>query len=381
MSEYQYYEFQAIDRPLNKQEMEALRELSTRAQITSSSFVNTYNYGNFRGDPMALVEKYFDAFLYISNWGTHQFMIRIPRRLLDAEKAENYCICRGTAIHVKEGYLILEFQSEAEDYDWVDGEGLLSSLISLRSDIIHGDYRCLYLAWLYCAQIGELDDDDIEPPVPPNLGNLNASLNSFIEFMRINIDLVDAAAEKSIAEDKTSRYQKELSSWIRQLPDTEKNDFLLRLIDENNLHLGVELVQRFQETLPVEDSQNTGNKPRLVGELLACAETCAKERKRKIAEEREKERLRLEREKAIAREKRLTELASHENEAWEKVETYIETKQQSGYDEAVKLLVDLRDVARKKEKVAKFEKRLQNLRTQYSRKSSFIRRLKNAGLG
>ena len=40
MSEYQYYEFRTADRPLTKQEMGELRALSTRAKITSTSFVN-----------------------------------------------------------------------------------------------------------------------------------------------------------------------------------------------------------------------------------------------------------------------------------------------------------------------------------------------------
>ena len=48
MSEYQYYEFQAIDRPLGEADLEALRNLSTRARITATSFVNTYEWGTSR---------------------------------------------------------------------------------------------------------------------------------------------------------------------------------------------------------------------------------------------------------------------------------------------------------------------------------------------
>ncbi|MFO7739670.1 MAG: hypothetical protein R6V46_14415 [Desulfatiglandaceae bacterium] len=40
MSEYQYYEFLAIDRPLTKDEMAELRALSTRATITPVGFTN-----------------------------------------------------------------------------------------------------------------------------------------------------------------------------------------------------------------------------------------------------------------------------------------------------------------------------------------------------
>jgi hypothetical protein len=56
MSEYQYYEFKAIDKPLTKKDMQALRNLSTRAQINPTSFVNEYNWGDFKGNPLKLAE-------------------------------------------------------------------------------------------------------------------------------------------------------------------------------------------------------------------------------------------------------------------------------------------------------------------------------------
>ena len=42
MSEYQYYEFRAIDRPLDAAAQASLRALSSRARITAMSFTNTY---------------------------------------------------------------------------------------------------------------------------------------------------------------------------------------------------------------------------------------------------------------------------------------------------------------------------------------------------
>jgi len=87
MSEYQYYEFQAIDRPLTEKEMGELRSCSTRARITPTSFVNGYSWGSFKGDEDTWMEKYFDAFLYLANWGTHIFKLRLPTRLLDAKTA------------------------------------------------------------------------------------------------------------------------------------------------------------------------------------------------------------------------------------------------------------------------------------------------------
>ena len=51
MSEYQYYEFAAIDRPLNRAEMAKLRAVSTRADITPAGFVNHYEWGDPKADP------------------------------------------------------------------------------------------------------------------------------------------------------------------------------------------------------------------------------------------------------------------------------------------------------------------------------------------
>ena len=68
MSEYQYYDFRAIDRALTKAEMAELRSVSTRAVITSSSFTNHYEWGDLKADPLKLLEKYFDTFLYVANW-------------------------------------------------------------------------------------------------------------------------------------------------------------------------------------------------------------------------------------------------------------------------------------------------------------------------
>src|SRR5208283_3483907 len=85
MSEYQYYEFQAIDRPLTADEMATLRHYSTRARITSTSFVNEYNWGDFKGDTDAWMAKFFDAFLYLANWGNRIFKLRLPSRLLPAD--------------------------------------------------------------------------------------------------------------------------------------------------------------------------------------------------------------------------------------------------------------------------------------------------------
>lgn len=61
MSEYQYYEFVAVDQPLTSKQQAELRKHSSRATITASSFINEYHWGSFKGDATAWMQQYFDA--------------------------------------------------------------------------------------------------------------------------------------------------------------------------------------------------------------------------------------------------------------------------------------------------------------------------------
>ena len=56
VSEYQYYDFRALDRPLTRNEMAALRSVSTRAAITTTSFTNHYEWGDLKANPSKLLE-------------------------------------------------------------------------------------------------------------------------------------------------------------------------------------------------------------------------------------------------------------------------------------------------------------------------------------
>ena len=275
MSEYQYYEFQAIDKPLDKKAVQALRKLSSRAQITPTSFVNEYNWGDFKGNPLKLMEKYFDAFLYFANWGTNWLMLKVPLRLINFDLAKKYCCGENATAYKKGESLIFEFCSEIEDDEWEESESRLSSLILLRSDIIRGDYRCLYLGWLYCAQTSDFGEDEFEPPVPPNLGDLTPPLKSFVDFMRIDTDLIAVAAENSASEDRQAEHQEKLKSWISNLPEKEKDEILFRMVKANDPYAGTELMQRFQQAVPVKDNYKSGKKLRTVEDLMTKAEAYA----------------------------------------------------------------------------------------------------------
>lgn len=377
MSEYQYYEFQAIDRPLTEREMATLRGFSSRATITPTRFVNNYSYGSFKGNASEWMAKYFDAFLYLANWGTHEFMLRLPARVLSLEAAQRYCVGDAASARAKGDHVVLEFRSNDEEGgEWIDEEnGTLASLVPLRAELASGDLRGLYLAWLLSAQLGEFDDGDMEPPCPPGLGKLTAPLEAFVEFMRIGRDLIEVAAAAS--PELAATDDAALKGWVAALPEAEKTMLLVRMVGGDEAHLRAELLRRFRESRAPEAPPA---KVRAVGELLQAAEGRAEERRRQKAEQAAREKVRREREAAEARDRHLSALAKREAAAWRELDGLIATKQPKKYDEAVALLADLRDVCARGGRHIEAATRLARLSEEHAKKPSLIERFRKAGL-
>jgi hypothetical protein len=181
VSEYQYDEFLALDRPLTSKQREELRQLSTRAEITATRFTNEYHWGSFRGDPQQMMADYFDAFLYLANWGTRHLMIRVPRAALDTELAGQYCYTDAASLIETDDHLIISLYADRDpDDSWDETTGELGGMVAARSELLGGDHRLLYLAWLMGIQWDHVDDEDTEPPVPAGLPDLSG-VRGFLE--------------------------------------------------------------------------------------------------------------------------------------------------------------------------------------------------------
>lgn len=378
VSEYQYYEFVAVDRPLTPAQQGELRALSTRARITASSFVNDYQWGDLKGDPRAWMERYFDAFLYLANWGTHRLALRLPVGLLDPDTAAAYCVGESAHSWATRTHVILDLHSEDDEGDWEsDGEGLLAPIIPARAELAAGDLRLLYVAWLLCVQGRELDDEDVEPPVPPGLRELPGPLRALADFLRLDRDLLAAAAEGSAVPEASAPSAAALTRWVKALPESEKNTILVRLLRDDDAHLRPELLHRFHG----RSSDHGARGGRTVGELLAAAEARWAERQRLARQREAAERARREQAAAVARERRLEALGGRAEQAWQRVSAMIETKKPKEYDAAVELLNDLKALAERNGDTAAFTRRIRLLREQHARKPSLLERLDRARLG
>lgn len=366
MSEYQCYEFQTIDKPLAEEEQAVMRQLSSRVVLTPTSAAFTYNYSDFRGDPKKVLAQYFDAMLYMANWGSKQLMFRFPQEFIDLEQIKPYSVEEMISFSVVGQHLILNiYFYEEGGGDWIEGEGWLSSLIPLRADLLQQDYRLLYLAWLKAVPLEGLADFVPEPPVPAGLGQRSPALQQFIELFEINEYLIQAAAETS--RPLTLPSAEQLSQAIGQLPQEERDAFLLRLA-QDEAHLSVALNRRLQELSGSPRSVQAAPK-RTVGQLFQAAQQVRTQTHRKQAAEAEAKRV-----------QELEALARRGDQPWQEVETLIQKSQSKAYDEAVQLLVKLRELAIYQGQEAIFQQRLSWIYGQYRSRTSLLRRLRQVGL-
>ncbi len=381
MSEYQHYEFRAVDKPLTSAQHKRLRQLSTRASISSTSFVNTYQWGDFKGDPSRLMEQMFDAFLYWANWGTRRFQVRLPNSLTSFRRIEPYCAGPFISVRAHRKDLIVEFDAEEIYEDYYDGEedDWMGSLLPLREDLLSGDYRCLYLGWLRSVQEEEVEDDECEPPVPAGLHDLSEPLCDFAGFFEVDFDLIEAAAEASGSAPQEPSVE-DVVKWVKALTIEEKNALLCAAVRGRRPALGAELLRRYHDANPPRSKKTASAKPRTAGDLRRAARARAEKRERELAARKQAEKRRREAEQAAARAAYLDRLAAREEKAWDQIGDLIATKRPNDYDRAVQLLVDLQDLAIRDNREADFKFGLRTIREEHANKPSLQRRLNDAGL-
>ena len=376
MSEYQYYEFLALDKPLTDKQRAELRSISTRAEITATRFVNEYQWGDLKGDPRKMVERYFDAFLYLANWGTRRLMFRLPRGVLDAKTTELFCYTDAAALIETSDHLIvcLYADRDGDDY-WEEPGGQLAAMVQARSDLAAGDLRLLYLGWLLAIQSDEVDDEDTEPPVPAGLKELSASLRAVADFLDIDEDLLAVAAEAS--PDAREDDHDGLTEWIASLPTEEKDKLLARVVSGEGAAVQALLLRRFRGVAarnePTVSTRTAAALWKAAGDRKAAREK-AEEKRRREQQAREAAA------KAAKYARHLDELAPREKAAWERAGALIEMKNPRDYDTAVTLLCDLRALAERQGDTAAFTSRFLALRQQHQRKPSLQERFDKAGL-
>jgi len=366
MSEYQYYEFRAIDKVLTKKQKETISSLSSRAHITSQKASFIYNYGSFSGNIEKLMEECFDIMLYITNWGTTRLMFCIPLPLIDIEKIKNICISDEINYWIsktkKNVILDLNFCNEEQER-WIEGEGWLDELIDLRAELIKGDYRILYLAWLKAAEqaldFDEIDEDTLEPMIPFGLKKLSKAQDTYIELIGLNKTLIKVAAKQS----KNKNQVINMKKWITKLSKKEQQDFLYRLsLEERNL--SVILNKRLHALKEQEEGCEEEKiiKRRSISLLINLTKNLDDKKQKKELEKIE-----------FKRQNKLNDLAARKDKVWKEIYILIAERNTLSYDKAVKLLMNLHELAEYKNELLLFKESIDKITNTYSNRPALLR--------
>jgi len=382
MSEYQYYEFAAIDRPLTRAEMEKLRAVSTRAVITPSGFVNHYEWGDLKADPSDWMRRYFDAFVYTANWCSCRLALRVPLATFGRAELKPFATKYALTIEAGDEHWIFDWAlEESEDYDRFaeeDGSGWMRRLVPLRDELLRGDLRPLYLGWLVGASVGELREAALEPEVPPGLSEPSPPQQALVEFLEIDPDMLAAAmagsarvSQADVAE--TDRRDAWLGEWSR-----DEMVAVLKLIAQGQGHEAERRVRSgYAAWMKAQRSSDAPRaRRRSVAELRELAQSFSGVRVEREAKARAKQ----EAENFRKREAHLRRVMADADKHWEAINAQAQRGSASGYMQAVRALTDLAEAYELTSSRKEFERALRRFLVRHATRGALLRRLTEAGL-
>jgi hypothetical protein len=379
MSEYQYYEFLAIDRPLTRAQIAEVREFSTRASITATSFINEYHWGDFRGNTDEFLKNYFDAMVYVANWGTHQFTFRVPKNLIDLKTVEPYCTDRILNVRPAGAYYIFDICHDEEGGEWEDGGGYMASLAGLRAEVIHGDYRPLFLAWLADLEAEVIPAGEPVPPIPPGLGKLTASQKSLVEFLGLDVQLVkmmDAAGE-----DRSASPAVDINAALARISVADKDAWLKELVEADDPHAVLRIKLKLEAAVQTRQTPVQNTNSRTAGELLERYTAHSRELDERVRQKKAADRRKAAENAAEARQRQLDQLAKNIPGAWRNIDQMIGLKSTEGYSQAIEAISDLRELSQRADgDPSQYQKQLEMRLAEHGRKQAFMRMVKAADL-
>ncbi len=384
MSEYQYYEFAAIDRPLTRTEMAKLRAVSTRAVITPSGFVNHYEWGDLKADPADWMRRYFDAFVYTANWCCCRFALRVPLATFDKAELKLFATRHALTIEASNDHWIIDWSlDESENYDRFgmdDGSGWMRRLVRLRDELLRGDLRPLYLGWLAGAATGEVRDAALEPEVPLDLSRLSPPQRSLVEFLEIDPDLLSAAAAGSPSAAQPEAGADDAGDSDAWLDGLSRDDMgaVLRLIVQGQGNDAERQVKSRHAAWQKQHLQAAASAPkrRSLGELRCQAQAASRVRLEREAKVRRKQ----ETERGRQREAHLRKLMSAVDKHWDAIDAQAQRGSASGHEQAVRAIGDLAEGYALTSSREEFDRALRRFLMRHNKCGALMRRLADAGL-
>jgi hypothetical protein len=372
MSEYQYYEFVAVDGPISDDGLRYARGCSSRAEVSRFRWHNVYHFGSFHGSEETLLRHY-DAHFYIANWGTVRLGLALPAASLPREAVEPYL--RGgeryedTLTFKGVGGRCIVWWERNEEGGWcqTEGEGVLDQLIGVREELLRGDYRALFLGWLADFSpdewINPKDKSVLLPPIPGALDRLSSAQAALIKHFPVDRDALDVAA--SLSRVSTSE-RIPIATVVQGLPVSEMRMLLERVAEGEGSKVMAEL-NRLAIAPPAAAGVSTLSCVDFAAKVGVVRDARLKAEAKAAAAQRQRE--------AEARRQRLASVMERADTIWAGLDPLMDQKVTAAYDQVADQLKDLRDAHDQAGDSARFQQKLTAFRERYGRRPAMLRRI------
>jgi hypothetical protein len=377
MSEYQYYEFAAMDGPISDAGLRYARDCSSRASVSRVRWQNTYTtytFGDFHGSVDTLL-KHYDAHFYIANWGTVRLGLAFPKGAIAREAIQPYLRGRDryentlTVKEIGDRCIVWWERNEEGGGDWTEGEGLLDELIGVREELMRGDYRALFLGWLADFNPDEWrasgDAAAVTPPIPANLGHLSPSLATLIKHFPVDPDALDVAAELSPA---STLDPIPIAAILERLSLSEMRALLARVAEGGGSGVMTELNRLTypRGQIPIDQAIKCVD---LASKAIETREVRQKKVAKAAAAKRQHE--------AELRKQHLISIMERADTLWSGLDPLMDQKIASAYDQAAAQLEELRDAYAQAGDIGGFQQKLTGFRLRFSNRPAMLRRIEN----
>ncbi len=395
MSEYQYYEFAAVDQPLSAQQQAELRARSTRARITASGFINEYHWGDLKGDPLDWMQRYFDAHVYFSNWGSASFMLRLPLAALDEAALADFLQPSVAAEETGYGdaftatatptHWILDWSAnddsgdserDLEEDEDDGGSGWMARLLPLRDELLRGDTRPLYLGWLARVGSEEIGDEDIEPPLPAGLKTLTPAQMALAEFLEIPPDWLTAAAANSADLAGSTNTTPVMDAWLDLQTPAQMRDTLRLLLQQRGPEAERGVLGRFLAWQRAQQTPGTASPER---RTVAQIEEIYHEVERIRLEREKRDRQALAARQRAACDKHLAEVAARADDIWAQIDQTLQQGTGGAYEKAQQAVQELADALALAGRKDEFRPGLERLMASHGKRPAWVTRMRKAG--
>lgn len=358
----------------------AVAALSSHIDVSQTSASVEYHYSDFKHDPIDVLERYFDVFTYIANWGDQRLAFRFDSDAVDVNQLRAFAQLDCITVEPKrdsiifncwftENYVEYSFFDESDHF--YDGHSVsTSAFTSFHTDIVEGDLRSIYLLWLRAVELGHVDPS-VSLEIPKGLNRLQEVHTDLIHFIGLSRSLLEACCRHSGNLSKKPKTDLRLKKYLSKLTREERDSFLECLLAENPITVRSRLRKKLSNFAPqrkaIPDSKSV--RTMSAAQLISEADEIRRQKEEAIQQSKEER-----------KQDYLKVLGENEDRMWEAVPKMIEEKKTKSYMNAALTLQALKYLAENRSSIKDYFARAEAIVSRYPKLTGMRSRMEDVGL-